>query len=109
MEKYKIISILINKLIKKRINQPKIIKVNIQLKHRKEVEENLQKNIAKQKEELEQAKKTYEVCEEESDTLKDKIGKEKTDNELLKNRNKLLQEENAAITSKFDFIMKMRS
>ena len=83
-----------------------IIKVNIQLKHRKEVEENLQKNIAKQKEELEQAKKTYEVCEEESDTLKDKIGKEKTDNELLKNRNKLLQEENAAITSKFDFITK---
>jgi hypothetical protein len=83
-----------------------IIKVNIQLKHRKEVEENLQKNIAKQKEELEQAKKTYEICEEESDTLKDKIGKEKTDNELLKNRNKLLQEENAAITSKFDFITK---
>ena len=81
-----------------------IIKVNIQLKHRKEYEENLQKNITKEKEELEQAKKTYEVCDEESATLKDKIGKEKTDNELLKNRNKLLQEENAAITSKFDFI-----
>ena len=83
-----------------------IIKVNIQLKHRKEVEEDLQKNIAKEKEELEEAKKTYEVCEEESSTLKDKIGKEKTDNELLKNRNKLLQEENASITSKFDFITK---
>ena len=83
-----------------------IIKVNIQLKHRKEVEEDLQKNIAKEKEELEEAKKTYEVCEEESNTLKDKIGKEKTDNELLKNRNKLLQEENASITSKFDFITK---
>ena len=81
-----------------------IIKVNIKLKHRKEVEEDLLKNIKKQKEELEEAKKSYEVCEEESDTLKDKIGKEKTDNELLKNRNKLLQEENAAITSKFDFI-----
>ena len=83
-----------------------IIKVNIQLKHRKEVEEDLQKNIAKEKEELEEAKKTYEVCEEESNTLKDKIGKEKTDNELLKNRNKLVQEENASITSKFDFITK---
>ena len=83
-----------------------IIKVNIKLKHRKEVEEDLLKNIKKQKEELEEAKKSYEVCEEESDTLKDKIGKEKTDNELLKNRNKLLQEENAAITSKFDFITK---
>jgi DNA repair exonuclease SbcCD ATPase subunit len=81
-----------------------IIKVNIKLNHRKEIEENLQKNIAKEKEELEQNKKTYEVCEEESDTLKDKIGKEKTDNELLKNRNKLLHEENSAITSKFDFI-----
>ena len=83
-----------------------IIKVNIQLNHRKEFEENLQKNIAKEKEELEQAKKTYEICDEESVTLKDKIGKEKTDNELLKNRNKLLQEENAAITSKYDFITK---
>ena len=83
-----------------------IIKVNIQLKHRKEVEEDLQKNIEKEKEELEQAKKTYEVCEEESGTLKDKIGKEKTDNELLRNRNKLLHEENAAVTSKFDFITK---
>ena len=83
-----------------------IIKVNIQLKHKKEVEEDLQKNIAKEKEELEEAKKTYEVCEEESNTLKDKIGKEKTDNELLRNRNKLLQEENASITSKFDFITK---
>ena len=83
-----------------------IIKVNIQINHRKENEESLQKKIAKEKEELEQAKKTYEVCEEESETLKDKIGKEKTDNELLRNRNKLLQEENAAITSKFDFITK---
>ena len=81
-----------------------IIKVNIKLNHRKEIEENLQKNINKEKEELEQNKKTYEVTEEESDTLKDKIGKEKTDNELLKNRNKLLHEENSAITSKFDFI-----
>ena len=42
--------------------------------------------------------------ENESDELKDKIGKEKTDNELLKNRNKLLHEENDALTSKFDFI-----
>ena len=83
-----------------------IIKVNIQINHRKENEESLQKKIAKEKEELEQAKKTYEVCEEESETLKDKIGKEKTDNELLRNRHKLLQEENAAITSKFDFITK---
>ena len=83
-----------------------IIKVNIQIKHRKEVEEELLKNTDKQKEELEQDKKTYEVCDEESKTLKDKIGKEKTDNELLKNRNKILQEENAAITSKFDFITK---
>ena len=83
-----------------------IIKVNIQLKHRKEVEEDLQKHISKQKDVLEQAKKTFEVCEEESNTLKEKIRKEKADNELLKNRNKLLQEENAAIISKFDFITK---
>ena len=42
--------------------------------------------------------------ENESDELKDNIGKEKTDNELLKNRNKILHEENNSITSKFDFI-----
>ena len=83
-----------------------IIKTNIQIKHRKEVEEDLLKNIAKEKEELEQAKKTYEVCDEEKDTLKDKIGKEKTDNELLRNRNKLLNEENSATMSKYDFITK---
>jgi chromosome segregation ATPase len=83
-----------------------IIKVNIQLKHRHEVEEDIQKEIGKHKEELEELKKTYETCESESDTLKDKIGKEKTDNELLKNRNKLLQEENAAVTSKYEFITK---
>ena len=83
-----------------------IIKVNIQIKHRQEVEEDLEKNIKKHKEELEELKNTYETCENESDTLKDKIGKEKTDYELLKNRNKLLQEENAAVTSKYDFITK---
>ena len=83
-----------------------IIKVNIKLNHRKEIEENLQKKISKEKEELEENKKTYEVCEEESGTLKDKIGKEKTDNELLKNRNKILYEEDSAITSKYDFITK---
>ena len=83
-----------------------IIKVNIKLNHRKEIEENLQKKISKEKEELEENKKTYEVCEEESGTLKDKIGKEKTDNELLKNRNKILHEEDSAITSKYDFITK---
>ena len=83
-----------------------IIKVNIKLNHQKEIEENLQKKISKEKEELEENKKTYEVCEEESGTLKDKIGKEKTDNELLKNRNKILHEEDSAITSKYDFITK---
>ena len=83
-----------------------IIKVNIKLNHRKEIEEALQKKISKEKEELEENKKTYEVCEEESGTLKDKIGKEKTDNELLKNRNKILHEEDSAITSKYDFITK---
>ena len=83
-----------------------IIKANIKLNHRKEIEENLQKKISKEKEELEENKKTYEVCEEESGTLKDKIGKEKTDNELLKNRNKILHEEDSAITSKYDFITK---
>ena len=97
----------INKEIEKIHNFTKeIIKVNIKLNHRKEFEENLQKNITKEKEELEQNKKTYDVCDEESSTLKDKIGKEKTDNELLKNRNKLLNEENSAITSKYDFITK---
>ena len=55
---------------------------------------------------MEELKKTYETCDTESDSLKDKIGKEKTDNELLKNRNKLLQEENAAVTSKYEFITK---
>ena len=97
----------INKEIEKIHNFTKeIIKVNIKLNHRKEFEENLQKNITKEKEELEENKKTYDVCDEESSTLKDKIGKEKTDNELLKNRNKLLNEENSAITSKYDFITK---
>ena len=81
-----------------------IIKTNIKLKHRKEIEEDLIKVTNKLKEELNQAKKTYETLDEESNTLKDKIGKEKTDNELLKNRNKLLNEENAATISKFEFI-----
>ena len=39
-----------------------------------------------------------------SDELKDKIGKEKTDNELLRNRNKLLHEEYEASIAKYDFI-----
>ena len=83
-----------------------IIKVNIKLNHRHEVDDDLQKNIQKHKEELDELKKTYEACQNESETLKDKIGKEKTDNDLLKNRNKLLQEENAAVTSKYEFITK---
>lgn len=81
-----------------------IIKTNIKIKHRKEKEEELIKITNKLKEELNQKKKTYETLEEESNELKDKIGKEKTDNELLKNRNKLLNEENAATISKFEFI-----
>jgi hypothetical protein len=48
----------------------------------------------------------WEIDDEEKDTLKDKIGKEKTDNELLRNRNKLLNEENSATMSKYDFITK---
>jgi len=83
-----------------------IIKINIQMKHRQEVEDDIQKEIQKHKEELDELKKTFETCESESDTLKDKIGKEKTDYELLKNRNKLLHEENAAVTSKYEFITK---
>ena len=83
-----------------------IIKINIQLKHRQEDEDEIQKSIAKHKEELDELKKTYETSETESDTLKDKIGKEKTDYGLLNNRNKLLQEENAAVTSKYEFITK---
>ena len=83
-----------------------IIKINIQLKHRQEDEKKKKKSIAKHKEELDELKKTYETSETESDTLKDKIGKEKTDYGLLKNRNKLLQEENAAVTSKYEFITK---
>ena len=83
-----------------------IIKANIQINHRKEVEDDIQKEIQKHKDELEELKKTYETCDTESDDLKDKIGKEKTENELLKNRNKLLKEENAAVTSKYEFITK---
>ena len=83
-----------------------IIKGNIQLNHKQEIENDLQKEIQKHKDELEELKKTYETCVTESDTLKEKIGKEKTDNELLKNRNKILQEENAAVTSRYDFIIK---
>ena len=83
-----------------------IIKTNIQTKHRQEVQDDVLKNIEKHREELEELKKTYESLDNESDSLKDKLGKEKTDNELLKNRNKLLQEENAAVTSKYEFITK---
>ena len=83
-----------------------IIKINIQMNHRKEVENDLQNEIKKHKDELEELKKTYEVCGIECDSLKDKIGKEKTEYELLKNRNKLLLEENAAVTSKYEFITK---
>ena len=83
-----------------------IIKVNIQINHRQEIENDIQKEIKKHKEELEELKKTFETCETESDNLKDKIGKEKTDYNLLKNRNKLLHEENAAVTSKYEFITK---
>ena len=83
-----------------------IIKANIEINHRKEVENDIQKEIEKHKNELEELKKTYETCDTESEDLKDKIGKEKTENELLKNRNKLLQEENASVTSKYEFITK---
>ena len=97
----------IEKEIEKKYNLTKeIIKINIQLKHRKEVEDDLLKRLSKQKEELAQVKKIYESCEDESKKLKDKILKEKTDYELIKNRNKLLKEENSAITSKLEFITK---
>ena len=97
----------IEKEIEKKYNLTKeIIKINIQLKHRKEVEDDLLKRLSKQKEELTQVKKIYESCEDESKKLKDKILKEKTDYELIKNRNKLLKEENSAITSKLEFITK---
>ena len=95
----------IQKEIDKKYNLTKeIIKINIKLKHRKEVEDDLLKKLSKQKEELDQAKKVYESCDGESKKLKDQIGKEKTDNELLKNRNKLLKEEDSSATSKFEFI-----
>ena len=42
-----------------------IIKVNIQLTHRHEVDDDLQKNIQKHKEELDELKKTYEACQNE--------------------------------------------
>jgi len=64
------------------------------------------KKTEKYKEELEEKKKIYENMDKESDELKDKMGKEKTDNELLRNRNKLLNEENDAINSHYDFITK---
>ena len=95
----------IEKEIEKKHNLTKeIIKINIKLSHRKEEESDLQKKIEKYKEELEEKKKIYDNLDKESDELKDKMGKEKTDNELLRNRNKLLNEENDALTSKFDFI-----
>ena len=95
----------INKEIEKKHNLTKeIIKINIQLNHKKEKEADLQKNIETYKNELEEKKKIYEKIENECDDLRDKLGKEKTDNELLKNRNKLLHEENNAIMSKYDFI-----
>jgi hypothetical protein len=83
-----------------------IIKTNIQINHRKEIESDLQKDIQKNKDELEELKKTYENCDNECDNLKDQIGKAKTDYDLLKNKNKYLQGENAAFTSKYDYITK---
>ena len=83
-----------------------IIKTNIQINHRKENESDLQKDIQKNKDELEELKKTYENCDNECDNLKDQIGKAKTDYDLLKNKNKYLQGENAAFTSKYDYITK---
>ena len=83
-----------------------IIKTNIQINHKKEVENDLEKEIQKHKDELEELKKAYEKCHDESENLKNQIAKEKTDYDLLKNRNKLLQEENAAITSRYEFITK---
>ena len=97
----------IEKEIEKKHNLTKeIIRLNIQLTHRKEQEEELLKKTEKYKEELEEKKKIYENMDKESDELKDKMGKEKTDNELLRNRNKLLNEENDAINSHYDFITK---
>jgi hypothetical protein len=83
-----------------------IIKINIQLNHRHEVEKDLQNEIKKHKDELDELKKTYESSYNESDKLRDQIGKEKTDYNLLKNRNKLLLEENAAVNSKYEYITK---
>ena len=62
------------------------------------------KNIDKKHEELENLNNTKESYETEYTNLKDKIGKEKTDNELLRNKHKKLQEENAAVVSKYEFI-----
>ena len=81
-----------------------IIKCNIKTKHKTEENEICMKNIDKKNEELENLNNTKESYETEYNNLKDKIGKEKTDNELLRNKHKKLQEENAALVSKYDFI-----
>ena len=93
-----------NELGKKKDLSKDIIKLNIQLTHKKEQEDELKKKTEKYNQELEEKTKQLEALENESDELKDKIGKEKTDNELLKNRNKLLTEEHNSIMSKYDYI-----
>ena len=81
-----------------------IIKCKIKTKHKTEENETCMKNIDKKHEELENLNNTKESYETEYTNLKDKIGKEKTDNELLRNKHKKLQEENAAVVSKYEFI-----
>ena len=83
-----------------------LIKINIQINHQKEEEDEIQKEIKKNKGELDELEKTYEISHKEKEDLKDKIDKEKNENISLKKRNKLLQEENSAITSKYKFINK---
>jgi predicted nuclease with TOPRIM domain len=81
-----------------------IIKNNIELKHKEEKREELSESIDKKMKESAELKEKAEELNRNNEELKQKIGKEQTDNELIRNRNKLLGEEYSALQSKYDFI-----
>lgn len=81
-----------------------IIRLKIQKRNLDETNAETVKHIEETTNELKELKTKNDDMDAENETLKAKIGKEKTDNELLRNRNKNLNQEFAALSSKFDFI-----
>ena len=100
-------------LDKTRMFLSEILKLNIEIKNREEIQKNLNISTENKQTELEGLKSKFEDLKNEHFNIKEKVNfiflifqtnKESTDNHLLRNRYKGLLEEYSSVTSKYNFI-----